>query len=81
MNKTPLDNSPITYDPCLDAKHPMNGIKNCLPPPIFTLLSAVLSHVHTALINFPNLEYGTHESKQITQLCRYDVVKGTGDEH
>ena len=54
---------------------------NCLPPPIFTLLSAVLTHVHTALINFPSLEYGTHERKQIIQLCVYDVVNGTGDEH
>ena len=56
-------------------------LDNCLPPPIFTLLSAVLTHVHTALINFPSLEYGTHERKQIIQLCVYDVVNGTGDEH
>ena len=53
---------------------------NCPPPPI-TLLSAVLTHVHTALINFPSLEYGTHERKQIKQQCVYDVVHGIGDEH
>ena len=27
------------------------------------------------------MEYETHESKQITQLCGHDELDGTGDEH
>ena len=39
-------------------------LMNCLPPPIFTPLSAVLSHVHTALIIIPSWNRKIHESKQ-----------------
>ena len=27
------------------------------------------------------MEYGTRESKKISELCGYDVVDGTGDDH